>query len=1234
MSYHSVAIDIGGTFTDVSIEAADGHVETFKVSSNPADPAAVVRKVLERVGRAMSETRYVLHGTTVGTNALLERNIPSCVLVTTQGFRDVLEMQRSTSAAPYSIDWTPTPPLVPRDHIFEISERIGANGDVVLPLEELEIERLIEWLTRVRPSSIAVCLLHSYTNPDHEAKIESAIAAAFPDTFVTLSSKVLPERGEYERTSTTAIHAVLRPVLSNYVNSLESAISRDTPARLLVMQSNGGLATASQVIKAPGNAIESGPAAGALHAAVVAKAMGLNRAISLDMGGTTAKACLIEEGRIAETSELRVGGEMHAPGVSSGTSGYVLRGRAVDLTEVGAGGGSLCHVDGQGVLHVGPRSAGARPGPAAYGLGGEIPTVTDAALVLGFLDEGTVSDVHLNRRLARAAIRKHLAEPLGVEPEEAAWLVFQVANSNMMRAIHAVSTGRGRDPANYTLIAFGGGGPTHAAAIAADLGIKQVLIPNAPDCFSAVGLHRCSVLRDVQMPFSVRLDHLDQEAMERAYRDLELRCESEFERDGLPLVSARRMMDVRFVGQDRCLTIDLPADTHENSSTRIRDEFVDAHRLEYGHADGEAGVELVALRLRADAGIGNDALPISVASDSEAAATADVYLGPALGWVATERTTRSALSEGVAYPGPLLIQMAQSTIVVPPDSSVAKDESGQILISVGSRRSNTLRTNTHARAGLKLFSNGLGAVLDRMALTIAQTAHSNTVADAHDFSVAFMDPEGKVVDQGIGIPLHLSSASTAMDAIVSCGLWPLSEGDVVLLNDPFNGGTHLPDLMVIAPVYVSGQLIAHTIAIAHMPDIGSSFTGSWPLGAVSLLQEGLVIPPVKLYIHGEPNSAVFDILRRNVRHVSEVLGDLHSLIAASSIGRSELVKVVADYGTDGCRSLMKELIEYGAERTHAELLELGDAEGKFTDYIDDDGTGVGRLPISVRVRIAGGNAWIDFAGTAAQRPSGVNSTLSSTMSSVHQCIRCLLSPDLPDNSGFYRYVHVSAEPGTVVNATSDMPVASRVIAANRALDALYGAVAQMFPEKMWAAGTSRVALGLSGKYEDGTPYYMTDLYGGSSGARPTGDGVEGVRASGSRNSSIEAQEARYPVRITEYSFASDTGGRGRYRGGNGIRRYWEVLADEAQVVIRPDRHRTAPWALAGGEPGALASVAIVTADGQSDDATEMTLRPVTRGYRVLAQTAGGGGYGDPSHREAESIKRDLRETRVTRGYEK
>ena len=442
-----IAVDIGGTFTDVVVLRADGQMDYTKVSSDPDAPARAVAAVLDQIREASPEATWdhVLHATTVGTNALLEGKTPDVVLVTTSGFRDVLQFRRLKRANLYSIDWDPPQPLVPRDQIFEVEERIDARGGVITSLDEIELARLTDFVRDTRATSVAVCLLHSYVNDLHERTIAEHLNRELPDRFVTTSSSVGPHMGEYERTSTTVVHAALKPVLSEYVGELEATVRVSGSSKLFVMQSNGGLATSRQIIEQPGRAIESGPAAGAMFAAGLMREMEIPHAIAFDMGGTTAKACLLEDGMPSETDRLHVGGEAHTGEGFKEGGGYVITGAAIDLVEVGAGGGSLCHVDEQGVLHVGPSSAGAVPGPAAYGRGGEVPTVTDADLVLGYLPEGANSaNVTLDGSLARDALpMKHVAEPLGVPVEEAASLVIQVANSNMMRAIQAVSSERG-----------------------------------------------------------------------------------------------------------------------------------------------------------------------------------------------------------------------------------------------------------------------------------------------------------------------------------------------------------------------------------------------------------------------------------------------------------------------------------------------------------------------------------------------------------------------------------------------------------------------------------------------------------------------------------------------------------------------------------------------------------------------------------------------------------------------
>lgn len=1233
MTSLQIAVDIGGTFTDVVIVHTDGKMEYTKVPSDPDAPARAVAAVLDRIRQSDpgATWEHVLHATTIGTNALLERKTPNVALVTTKGFRDVLQFRRLKRANLYSIDWDPSAPLVSRDRIFEIDERIGARGEVITPLSAAELDRLAEFVRGTDAPSIAVCLLHSYVNETHERTVAQYLADEFPDRFVTTSAEVAPQIGEYERTSSTVVHAALKPVLSEYVGELEAAVRVSGSSRLLVMQSNGGLATSRQIVEEPGRAIESGPAAGAMFAAGLMRQLEISHAIAFDMGGTTAKACLLEQGTASETGRLRVGGEVHTGEGFKEGGGYVITGTAIDLVEVGAGGGSLCQVDDQGVLHVGPASAGAVPGPVAYGRGGEVPTVTDANLVLGYLPEGNnVAGVSLDGSLARDAVAKHVAEPLGVSVEEAAWLVVQVANSNMMRAIQAVSSERGRDLSQYALVAFGGAGPTHAAAIAEELGMKEVIIPLAPEVFSAVGLHSCSVRRDAQQPVMLRASDVDRDDLERQFLELEEKLKQEFLEDGLVEPTTVRQLEVRFVGQSTALSIAAPTRGDRSLEQVVHDAYVAAHESEYGHADEHAEVEIVAARVRAEssAGAPGHVSPTEIAKE---AVSTQAYFGQSDGWHETPRLAWAAVADTDETPGPLLIHASQAVVMVPPGVTARRHPGGHLRLLVKPRSTATLSGGGwEGRAGLQLFRNALGAILDRMAFTVGRAAYSTLASETNDFSVAIGDAEGRVVDQGIGILMHLGSVASALKALMASDLVPLRPGDVVLLNDPYSGGTHLPDCIVVVPVFVEGRLTAHTVAIAHMIDIGGLVAGSHMASAKELLQEGLIIPPVKLYDRGAPHTAVFDIIRRNVRQPAEVIGDLQGLVAAAKLGARSIEQLIVGSGRSHALGLMADLIEYAEERGQQELRSLGTAEGEFTDFVDSDGNSDDPIRIQVRLRIEQGVVAADFTGSSPQRLAGINCTLSTTRSVLQSCIRTQMTEDYPDNVGFDRLVEITTRPGTVVDATDDAPVAGRGMTAYRVADCIFGAMAQMFPGRIWAAGDGSLdPLTFGGRRDDGSRFTLVDIVGGTGGARPRADGMEGVAqiVGNGRNQSVEVLEARYPIRITHYGMVPGTAGKGQYRGGNAVTRGYELLCDEAEVVIRSDRKIFPPWGLDNGEAGAPSRNLLYRRDGTEVELPSKHSFTLHRGERLTRQGPGGGGYGDPSLRSPDARTRDRREGR-------
>jgi len=679
-----VGFDIGGTFTDVIVLGDDGRLTTAKVLS-----------LLDRIGedivacvRRSAPTGQVesfVHGTTIASNAVIENKIAITGLITTRGFRDELEMRGQRRPNIYDVAWDRLPPLVPRSLRLEVRERILGDGSIEQPLDPKETQEVIRTLLAAPVETIAVCLVNSYLNPMHERQIGRLIAEMAPRMVVCLSSEVHPEIREYERTSTTVINASLIPVVDRYLNQLEQHLSAYS-RRLLIMQSNGGIMSTQAARRRPIYMIESGPAAGVLAAARLASETGLNQVLSFDMGGTTAKACLIENGVPLEKPGGEIGGGATMTTRLFGGGGHALRVPSLDIVEVGAGGGSIAWIDDGGALRVGPHSAGAEPGPVCYGRGGQEPTVTDANVVLGYMNPEAIagSTLRINRQAAWEAIERQLAGPLKLDVLRAAYGITQVANAAMMRALRAVSTERGRDPREFTLIAFGGAGPIHAAALAESLGISRVQIPLFPGLFSALGLLLADYRHDYIRSVALALDRVDPQAIVRQYEELEAAAREELLQEGVAAGAIRfeRQVDLKYGYQVSELTLSFPsAAKFADLRTELARLFTAAHKQAFGY-DRDDAIELVNLRLRALASAGRmrftDLVAPLSAAEQEQHASRQAYFGPIHGTLETPVRHRADISGEQA--GPLIVEEPDTTVVVPPGWLVRQDKYGNLIL--------------------------------------------------------------------------------------------------------------------------------------------------------------------------------------------------------------------------------------------------------------------------------------------------------------------------------------------------------------------------------------------------------------------------------------------------------------------------------------------------------------------------------------------------------------------------
>jgi N-methylhydantoinase A len=693
MKSFRAGVDIGGTFTDIVLLGDGGERHTKKVSSTVDDYARAIVDGLSALLAEIGGGRIVelLHGTTVASNAILEHKGAKTGLITTRGFRDVLEIRNLRMPRLYDMSWTKPPPLVERRLRVEVDERVNAQGGVDKPLDEASVERAVDFLVAEGVEAIAVCLLHSYLNPAHEERVKEIVSRRAPATTLCISAEVLPVINEYERSSTTVINAYVRPIVERYLSRLIGEVQRigiDVP--LLLMQSNGGLTTAKAATVTPMHIIESGPAAGVVGVQALMRRIGVKNAISFDMGGTTAKASLIENGEVTRAAEYQVGAGIVLGSRLLSGAGYTLKVPAIDLAEIGAGGGSILWIDAGGALQAGPHSAGASPGPVAYDQGGTEPTVTDANLVLGYLNPGHLvgGALRLNAAKARAAIAEKIAKPLGMSLEAAAHGAHLIAASNMIRALKAVSSERGRDPRDYALVAFGGNGPIFAAGMAAEIGIGQVLIPPSAGVFSSFGLLYAEVEYYFTRTRKRLLRGTAPAELQEVLAGLENEARTRLDEDGFDAdrIEIRRFASLHYQGQSFELRVPVAAGRLDAAAlAAIEEAFGVEHERTYGHRAGaDEPVELVSLEVIGrgipDQPRAASAAAASLAPDiSIAMPTRRAYFGPSQGWLDARVVNRSALA--TPHQGPCIVEEYDATGLVPPGWTARLDQFGNIAMS-------------------------------------------------------------------------------------------------------------------------------------------------------------------------------------------------------------------------------------------------------------------------------------------------------------------------------------------------------------------------------------------------------------------------------------------------------------------------------------------------------------------------------------------------------------------------
>jgi 5-oxoprolinase (ATP-hydrolysing) len=1222
-----LGVDVGGTFTDAVLFDGDA-IHTAKLPTTPEDQSiavvGAVEEVLRRAGAEAGAVESFAHGMTVGTNALLEERGARTASIATAGFADLLEIGRQDRPELYRLCTPKSAPLVEPGLRFEAAERVGPEG-AIEPLGEDEPRRLAELVRESGAEAVAICLLFSYLDPAHERALAEHLRGALPGVHVSASHEVLPRQREYERCSTTTIDAYLSPLLGRYLGRLGEAASRAGLPQPVVMQSSGGVAGAAEAARAGAWSVLSGPAGGAVGAGLLARASGDGNALGLDMGGTSCDVCVVEDGAVRRTDSRRIGGR-------------VIQLPMVDVHTVGAGGGSIGWRDPGGALRVGPRSAGAEPGPACYGRGGTEPTVTDANLLLGNLaaDSTLAGDVALDLVAAQGAVGA-LAESLGLGELETAEGIVRVANQEMVRALRVVTVERGIDPRRFALMPFGGAGPMHAAGIAAELGIERILCPRAGGVLSALGLCASDRRRDTTR--TVMLSGADLTAERIAAEVDELvarlkRCrlsppyrEEKVDSAGDADADAELevIYEMRYAGQ--AFELPVPGTARPDPADLVA-RFEQAHEERYGHRDPEGEVVLVHIRLALVAPGPRPALAAAPAGGLRESSRPVRFGGE---WVETPILSGEP-NAGLEAEGPVVFESPESTFVVPPGWRTEVDDAGTIHARAQSphKQSSAVplpqirgERNSAARGidpvTLQVMIGGLRAACDEMGATLIRSAYSANIKERHDCSTALFDAAGELVMQAEHIPVHLGSMPDAVAAVLAEEHRP---GDDWILNDPYRGGTHLPDVTLISPVFAAGELLGFAASRAHHADVGGPSPAGMPAHSRTLEEEGMVIPPTRVEEGG------LERIAAQMRSPRQRLADLRAQAAANRIGALRLGELAERHGLDRLRAGMAEILAYAERRTRAALAALPDGAYTAEDVLEDNfpstvpyppitrkrNSGMrergsdGDVVLRVEAIVDGDRLVLDFSGTDAQIDGNLNCPLSVTKSAAFFAVRVLTDPDAPPCAGAYRPIEVIAPEGCLLNARFPAAVAAgNVETSSRVADLTIAALAGARPVPAQGQGTMN-NLTLAG---EGFTYYET-LAGGQ-GACPDADGPSAIHVamSNTLNTPIEALETEFPLRVRELALRRGSGGDGLHRGGDGIVREVEALAPMRYTLIG-ERRRHPPRGRDGGEDGETGADFL---NGEPlPGKGEGALQP---GDRLRIETPGGGGnsrVSDHTHR--------------------
>ncbi|KAL8940203.1 MAG: hypothetical protein Q9211_002390 [Gyalolechia sp. 1 TL-2023] len=1191
---YRLGVDVGGTFTDLLLLCENtGETWRAKVPSTPDDQSLAVisgkDQILRNIpGGAETILHVVNHGTTVATNTVLEQKGARVALVVTEGYRDILQTRRSQVPGGLAswIVWPKPEPLAPLELTIEAPGRLASDGSEIRVFDRNLFKERLQTTLKQKPDAVTISLMNSFANPAHEDAARKVVEDVLPEVPVSISSEVLPELMEYERTITTVVNSYVEPRVQLYLKNLLTSLDGKAE-HVRILRSDGGLSSVRLASRYPVTWVLSGPAGGVAGAAsIVANQTEYKNLITLDMGGTSTDVALVENGAPRIRRETTIGD-------------LLVKAPSIDVRSVGAGGGSIAHVpEVTKALRVGPESAGSVPGPACYGKGGTAATVTDANAVLGYLPASLLGGAFkLDLARAKDAVQQ-VADHLGV---------------TLYGALRVISVEQGYHPEDFSLVAFGGAGPLHANSLGKLLGAYPVIIPPSPGVLCALGEATTLLRHEIAKAFTRSLAQTNAaEVIEELDRLLAQIKTVMSDDQGVPEENQTYTFqaELRYKGQANNVPIDIDLESLKTKDLPYLRSRLDAEHNKLFTYTLSLDVEIVNLRVLAQEL--KVELPIKRLTKASSADPPESLISARVTMVFDGKEyehrplwDRSGLLQGHVIQGPCVISEMDSTTVIHPGFKAEIDELGNILIweaSNADQRENADMDQKLDAVAVDIFEHALRNARNEMDALMTRTTMSPAIREQQDEFNVIAEPGGKMIVGQFG---------SFIGDFLATWKGSIEPGDIFLTNDPYSVAgaiSHHNDWLILMPIFVGSKQIAWTANFGHMTDVGGSVPGSLPCAASSIFEEGIQIPVTKVAAKGVWNTDLMEVIYRN------------------------------RFGDPLYFAAIDELLERNRKAVASIIRQMPEEPAYFEDWIDDDGQGVGPWKIACTMTKKGETLDFDFSGTDPQSPSSINFYLSIAMFKMFVGIYMLVIHDanVVANDGFHDLLNVTIPEGTVLHPIRPAALSCRTHFLGRVFDVLSGLLGQRAPEFMTAAGFSDSPHFMySGYRENGEWFQLYWIGFGGIPARPIGDGPDGhCLWPAMKAIPNEFLEQYYPLRIEQFNTVADSGGAGLHRGGNAQRIFWRFL-EEGTISTHDDRWLSKPWGVLGGEPGARSSKTLVQYSHNEHDPPREALGSkqdhikVRKGDMLEWITWGGGGWGNPLKRDPDLVALEVRRKLVT-----